>query len=308
VNLENLLIGHVSCANNASGVTVFLFEERSTCGWWLCGSAPATREVSLLNPDALVDRIDALVFTGGSALGLGATNGVMQWLVERGRGYATQHGAIPIVPTASIYDLSENGVVIPTPEDAYQACEVASKNNKLRGRVGAGSGAIVGKWLANAQRMVGGFGYAELTHASGLQVMVCAVVNCVGDVIDAQGRVVAGARDASGQFINFERVIAHNHFGDTEISQQNTTLVAVFTNADLNKMQLTRVAKTASSGMARAIRPVFTCYDGDVVFAASLGSHQADEFMVGMLAAEATRVAILNAVLDGIKIFGDKNA
>jgi L-aminopeptidase/D-esterase-like protein len=285
MRLENLSIGHVSCANNASGVTVFLFEERAPCGWWLCGSAPATREVSLLNPDALVDRIDALVFTGGSALGLGATNGVMQWLFERRRGYPTIHAPIPIVPTAAIYDLTAKSVIVPTPEEAYQACTVANKNNTLRGRVGAGTGATINKWSVTAKRKPGGFGFAELIHENGLQVLACVVVNCVGDVIDVQ------------KLDNFDQTLLRSNIVQMEIAQQNTTLVAVFTNADLNKAQLTRVAKTASSGMARAIRPVFTCYDGDVVFAASVGNQQADEFLVGMLAAEATSAAIINAVV-----------
>ena len=146
-----------------------------------------------------MERIDALLLTGGSAYGLGATNGVMQWLKENQRGYQTRFGLVPIVPTAGIFDLGVNGMTIPTPDNAYLACQQARKKNTLRGRIGAGTGTSVGKWLNQGQAMAGGFGYFELQGPNGLVVLACAVVNSVGNVIDEQGQIAAGAIKSGGK-------------------------------------------------------------------------------------------------------------
>ncbi len=297
MNFNNLKIGHTTLQAKGTGVTVFLFEQPAACGWSLCGAAPATRDVNIIDPTATVEKIDALVFGGGSAYGLGATNGVMQWLLEHKRGYVTRYGLVPLVPTADIYDFGVNGMHFPSPEDAYQACQNAQKNNTMHGRVGVGTGATVGKWMhAGHHIMSGGFGFAQLEGPDGLQVLVCAVVNSVGDVINEQGQVVAGAKKKDGSFLNMPQELSAGHFGKTDISSENTTLVAVFTNAILQRAQLTRIAKMASAGIARATMPAFTRYDGDVVFAASLDRVAADEMVVGTLAALATHKAILQAV------------
>lgn len=302
MNFDNLKIGHHTNKEKATGVTVFLPDQPAPCSWWLCGSAPATRDVNLLDPGSTMDRIDALVLTGGSAYGLGCSNGVMQWLHEQNRGYQTRFGLVPIVPTAGIYDFVVKGMAFPTPEDAYLACQQASKNNTLRGRIGAGTGATVGKWLNQGQAMSGGFGYAQLTAEQGLEVLACAVVNSVGDVINEQGQCVAGAIDSQGQLVNASDRIATGDLAEIAIQKQNTTLVAVFTNAALSKPALTRIAKMASAGIARATVPAFTRYDGDLVFSVSMGSIKADEVVVGTLAAKATHLAILSAVSDSIVI------
>lgn len=302
MNFDNLKIGHHTNKEKATGVTVFLPDQPAPCSWWLCGSAPATRDVNLLDPASTMDRIDALVLAGGSAYGLGCSNGVMQWLHEQNRGYQTRFGLVPIVPTAGIYDFVVKGKAFPTSEDAYLACQHASKNNTLRGRIGGGTGATVGKWLTEGKAMSGGFGYAQLDADKNLQVLVCAVVNSVGDVIDEQGKVIAGAIDNQGQLVNANDMIAAGGLAEIAIQKQNTTLVAVFTNAVLNKPALTRIAKMASAGIARATVPAFTRYDGDVVFSVSMGSIVADEVVVGTMAARATHLAILNAVSDSIII------
>lgn len=304
MKLENLSIGHYSNENGGTGLTVFLPDERMVCGWWLCGSAPASREVTLLDPGMTMDKIDALLLTGGSGYGLGATNGVMQWLKEKNRGYPTRFGIVPIVPTAGIFDFGVKGMHIPTPENAYLACQQARKQNTLRGRIGVGTGASVGKWLDQGRCMSGGFGYKELQGPDGLLVFACAVVNSVGDVIDEQGNVVAGATSEDQKFLDLTEALTAGKFGKIEVGTQNTTLVTVFSNAALNKSQLTRVAKMASAGIARATQPAFTRFDGDVVFCASLGSLPAEEIVVGALAAKATHLAILNAVQDSSVLIG----
>jgi len=300
----NLKIGHYTNEEQGTGVTVFLPDEPAVGGWWLCGSAPATRDVNLLDPGLTMDRVDALVFTGGSAYGLGASNGVMQWLQEQQRGYQTRFGVVPIVPTAAIFDFGVKGMAFPSAANAYHACQAAIKQNKLRGRVGVGAGATVGKWLnqEQGQSMTGGFGYAELTAQNGVAVLACVVANSIGDVVDEQGKVVAGAIKQGQGFLEASAAIAAGELAQIAVTKQNTTLVAIFTNAQFDKSQLTRIAKMASAGIGRATVPAFTRYDGDVVFALSLGNVNADEVVVGTLAAKATHLALLNAVQDAIPL------
>jgi len=254
--------------------------------------------VALLEPDAYVAEIDALMFGGGSSYGLGAANGVMHWLREKNRGVPTKGGVVPIVPSACVFDLSYKKSVIPGPNDAYQACCEAGPNNPLRGKVGAGTGTTVGKMLGKSRPMEGGFGRGYVESKNGVKVFACAVVNCVGDVIDQTGNIIAGAVDGAGEFCYTVKSAFAGVLGQEELQERhtNTVLVAVFTNAKLDKLSLRRVSRMASAGMARAIYPCFTTYDGDVVFSVSLGDLEVDEVLVGTLAAEAVQKSILDAV------------
>lgn len=295
MQFTHLKIGHITHTDKGTGLTVFLFNESATCGYWLCGSAPATRDVNLLDCAATVNKIDALLFTGGSAFGLDAAQGVMRWLQEQGRGFPTAHGPVPIVPTASIYDFSVKGPAAPTGEDAYQAC-LSATSTLAAGLIGAGTGASVGKLSSEATPMAGGFGYAQIICPSGLVVLACVVVNAVGDIIEPTGHIVAGAQQKDGQFVDLAQQLLQGEDINAPLSQQNTTLAAVFINANLDKPQLTRIAKMASAGMARAINPVFTSFDGDIVFAISLGKQIFNEITIGAIAATAIQQAILKAV------------
>jgi L-aminopeptidase/D-esterase-like protein len=290
----SVAIGHFTDNANCTGLTVFLLPQPSACGWWLCGSAPATRDVTLLAPEAMVDKIHGLLFSGGSAFGLGAANGVMQWLLQQGKGFETPGGLVPIVPTACIYDLQVGRPIAPTAEQAYQACQQAIPNNPAMGSVGVGTGATVGKLLANTTSVPGGYGYASLLGANGVEVRAYAAVNSVGSIINERGEVVAGDDLDSTKLIQALQQGKKSKGFSTMTA--NSTLVAVMTNAHFNKAALTRIARMASAGMARAIVPVFTTYDGDVVFSLSLGKLPADEITVGVLAAEAVRLAIIAAV------------
>ncbi len=297
--MRGLKVGHYSNQENATGVSVFLFDKPTVGTYCLPGSSPASRELYTLELEANVSHIDGLVFFGGSAFGLSAVDGVMRWFKEHERGHPTPHAAVPIVPAAGIYDLGVKQVASPTADNAYQACQTARENNTEQGRVGAGTGASVGKFIPNTSHMSGGLGYAELVLADGLKVMAYAVVNSLGDVRDASGKIIAGARLADGRFANCEQYLLSGK-AEKSVSRPNTTLIAVFTNAKFSKIELKRIAKMAIVGMARAISPVFSPYDGDILFCMSLGERAALEVVVGTMAAEVTRQAIVNAVKDAV--------
>ena len=293
MHLENLLIGHKSLAGN-TGISVLLFTQRVVCAYHLCGSAPGTRDVVPLNLGNSVEEIDALVFTGGSAYGLGASTGVMEYQQEQGRGLATPGRIVPIVPTACIFDLAYGEPVYPAAQDAYDACKAATNSEYARGRVGVGSGATVGKGLETGRPMTGGFGVGHI-QAGELKVLACAAVNAFGDVRE-NGKITAGAVDAHGRFLNVEQHLLRGSAEARTSLPQNTTLVAVVTNAALSQEALFIVAKMATAGFARALSPVFSPWDGDLVFSVSAGQVRTDVTLVGTIAAEATRLAILDAV------------
>ncbi len=293
--MQYLRIGHHTNEDRCTGVSVFLFDKPAVGAYLLCGSSPASHEINALDPEVRVTHFDGLMFAGGSAYGLNAVSGVMQWLREQGRGWPVPYDPIPIVPSASIYDFSKKGALPPTAEDAYQACLVAKEKNPLSGRIGAGRGATVGKIVPNALRMTGGVGHAEIKLENGVIVAAYAVVNSVGDIRDTTGKIIAGAKFSDGKFADCQRFLLSGH-AEEKLFQGNTTLVAVFTNAKFSKIELKRIAKMAVAGMARAIAPVFTSYDGDLIFCVSLGELNASELTVGVLAAEATQHAIMHAV------------
>lgn len=295
--MDQLKIGHYTDLERATGLSVFLFNEPAVGVYYLCGSAPASRELAVLAPEAHVTHCNALVFSGGSAFGLGAADGVMQFLREQGRGWPTLHGIVPIVPVAAIYDWGRGSVSWPVAENAYQACLVANTSTRESGQRGAGCGASVGKLIANATLMAGGLGIAEYTFAAGIQMLACAVVNSVGDVRGREGHIIAGAKYPDGSFADCAKAVLEQQA--LHLLGQNTTLVALFINAKFSKGSLLQIAKMASAGFAQAITPSFTVYDGDIVFCFSLGEEVIDECTAGTAAAMLTRQAIINAVSVG---------
>lgn len=297
--MQFLKVGHFTQQQKGTGATVFLFEKPAVGAYILCGSSPASHELAALNLDANVSHIDGLAFLGGSAFGLSAVDGVMRWFKEQGRGHPTPHGAVPIVPAVGIYDLAVKQPIPPTSDEIYEACRSATENNISQGRIGAGTGASVGKFVPFASRMSGGLGCAELALPNGVSVLVYAVVNSLGDVRDKHENIIAGARLPNGEFADCEKYLLSGR-ENAPLDTLNTTLIAVFTNGFFSKIELARIAKVASSGMARAISPVFTRYDGDIVFCFSLGERLAREEVVSTMAAEAVRQAIINSVKDSI--------
>ena len=270
------------------------------------GRATGTRELDALNPRHLVGRIDALLLTGGSAYGLGAADGVMRWLRERGRGLSVgSAGIVPIVPTAVIFDfdLAPGGKADrwPTADDAYRACAAASgEGDVAEGSVGAGTGATVGKALGPRAAMKGGVG---TWAASGGDIVVGALVvlNAVGNILDGSGAVLAGARGADGKFVD---ALAHFARGGAPFGAvggaggaRNTTLAVVATNATLDRTALESLAHAAGDALARRIVPYGTLFDGDIVFAVSTAAAApATPLQAEALAALAVPTAVERAV------------
>ena len=242
-----------------------------------------------------MQEVHAILLTGGSAYGLAAADGVMKWLQEHDRGYQTPWAKVPIVPAAVIFDLNVgSNVSRPTPATGYEACQSASTAPVQRGSVGAGTGATVGKWAGVETWMKGGVGSTALT-VEDLIIGVIAVVNSVGDIMDEHGKLIAGARNKEGKFLaelTRMRVFARGKV----LPQSNTTLVVMATNANLSKLDLHKVSQRMHDGMARAVVPVHTSYDGDVSFALSHGEVRADLDLIAEQSAHLTAHAIRDAV------------
>lgn len=258
------------------------------------GRATGTREFDVLSPSHLVPAIHALLLTGGSAYGLGAADGVMRWLRERNRGFAVGDGVVPIVPAAVVFDLGPVGRSDrwPGPDDGYAACEAAG-DSVSEGSVGAGTGATVGKALGIERAMKGGVGTWSV-RADRLVVGALAVVNAYGDVVGADGAVIAGARAETG-YADARAQLAAGRPAQRRFG--NTTLVVVGVNARLDRHQLRDVARAAADALSWRIRPVGTAVDGDVTFAVALGdAGPADALQVELLAQDATVQAIERAV------------
>jgi len=249
-------------------------------------------------PGQLADRVHGILLTGGSAFGLEAAGGVMQYLESRGVGFAAGKIRVPIVPAAVVFDLAIGSArARPNPGMARWACQNASAEVE-EGSVGAGTGATVGKLFGISRATKGGVGFASLALPPSAGVQALAVVNPFGDVVDpANGRIVAGAR-ISPEAFEFAGTNKQMFQGTTRkgFGETNTTLVVVITDARLDKLQATKVAQMAQDGLACAVRPAHTQFDGDIVFALSAGQKRADLNTLGSAAAEVTAMAILRAV------------
>lgn len=312
-SVPGLLVGHASDPAAATGCTVVLGPPSGlAAAAYTRGRATGTREFDALSPRHLVPRIDAILLTGGSAFGLGAADGVMQWLRQRDRGFRVGVGVVPIVPAAVIFDLGLGAADRwPVPEDGYRACEAAGER-VAEGSVGAGTGATVGKVLGAAGAMKGGVGsWAE--RRGDLVVGALAVVNAFGDVRDADGRILAGARK-DRDFVDARAYLANGGapFGGFARPGANTTLIVVGTNARLERTELAEVAHMTADALGQRITPAGSQFDGDIVFAVTTGELPGPAAIaVEMLAQDATATAIERAVraargLMGVPGLGDE--
>ncbi len=297
-------IGHWTDAEGVTGCTVVIAPPGSRGGVDVRGGGPGTRETDVIGPLAGTAETSAVMLSGGSAFGLAAADGAVRWLEQHGRGYRTPGGLVPIVPAAVIYDLVEGDPAArPDAEAGHAACEAARPGIPERGRVGAGTGAAVGKILGRERATPAGVGYAAATGGRGETVAALAVVNAFGDVVGADGAIVAGARGPDGEIVSTAGALAEMSEAPdwTRIEERNTTLVCVLTDAALDRAACTRVARMASGGVARAVDPVFSSVDGDVVFCLAAGEPPASEdrfasIAAGTLAATVTAAAIRDAV------------
>jgi L-aminopeptidase/D-esterase-like protein len=301
-DIDGIKVGHFTEVRRPTGCSVVLYERGAVAGADVRGSAPGTRETDLLKPTNLVDKVNAIVLSGGSAFGLDTASGVMRYLEEHDSGYATAAGKVPIVPAAILYDLNVGDSKIrPNADAGYKACLAAKGGPIEEGSVGAGAGATVGK-IGGGKPMKGGIGTSSIKLPNGLTVGALVAVNCVGDVIDPKtGKIVAGARTPDGK--GFLNIIQTYRSGRGVVQNptpgQNTTIGVVATNARFDKTQMTKIAEMAHDGMARAINPTHTPSDGDTLFALSTGTSAANANLtaIGALAAEAVSEAILRAVM-----------
>lgn len=291
-------LGHWHDGEALTGCTVILAPPSTVGGCDVRGNSPGSRELALLASEKTMQEVHAVLLTGGSAFGLAAADGVMRFLEERGVGYKTPWGSVPIVPGAVIFDLNVGSASVrPAAESGYRACESAVEEFGPQGSIGAGIGATVGKWAGMESRMRGGIGLACVEHAD-LLVSAVAVVNAVGDVLGDDGRILAGARTAEGKWIAQEDAHRRIRIARAKpLDLTNTTLVALLTNARLTKVDANRVAQRGHDGLARAIRPVHTSFDGDVVFTLASGAAEAQVDIVAEIGAEVAATAIRNAVL-----------
>lgn len=295
-----IAVGHAADLAGATGCTVVRgVDGPMRAAAAVAGRATGTREMHPLGPHHLVDRVDAILLTGGSAYGLDATAGVMRWMEERGRGFPVGPGVVPIVPAAVVFDLAPLGRfdARPTPAMAYEACDTATPAGFAEGSVGAGTGTTVGKGAGPEHAMKSGVGCATAS-GGGLVAGAVAVVNAFGDVRDAGGRIVAGGRSADGEFLDVRRTIeqgAPATFADAAL--RNTTLAVVALSAPLSRVELSQLARAATAALYRRITPTGTTFDGDVVFAvAPIEGTPASPLQAEALATAALEEAIERAV------------
>jgi L-aminopeptidase/D-esterase-like protein len=308
--IPGIRVGHAQDEQALTGCTVILTENGAVGGVDQRGGAPGTRETDALRPLHLVDKVHAVVLAGGSAFGLDAASGVMRYLDECGIGFNAGVAKVPIVPAAILMDLAIGDPKIrPDAAMGYQACLNASTDAPAEGNVGAGTGASVGKILGPTQAVKSGIGTAAMQIGGGVVVGAIVAVNAFGDVIDpATQRILAGVRPLQKGPL---RIGGDGVFADTlsimksltgraileYAGRGNTVIGVVATNARLDKQEANLMAQMAQDGLARAVRPAHTLFDGDTIFALATGERRADVSIVGAFAAEVFAAAILRAVL-----------
>ena len=285
-DVPGIRVGHWTDAVAGTGCTVVVADGGAVAGADVRGSAPGTRETDLLRPTALVERVNAICLAGGSAFGLAAADGVMRYLSERGIGFDTGLRRVPIVPAAILFDLGVGSPdTYPGPEEGYLACVAAeSGEGPLEGRVGAGTGATVGKLAGMEHAAPGGIGSAGLRLPDGAVVAALVVNNAIGNVIGRDGSLLAGVPLPSGEM--------------PATPLGNTVLIVVATDATLDRAQARRLAELAHDGLAQAISPPHTPLDGDIAFALSTGRTGAPDGLPGQMQLGAAAVEVVRSAIE----------
>lgn len=304
--VPGIRVGHATDDVGLTGCTVVLCEAGAVGGVDQRGGAPGTRETDLLRPMHLVERVHAVVLAGGSAFGLAAADGVMRYLAERGIGYKAGPVKVPIVPAAILFDLAVGSPdARPTAEMGYQACLAASDAPVAQGNVGAGTGCTAGKVLGAGRATKTGIGSAAVALGGGLVVAALIAVNPFGDVVDETGRIIAGTRRLRGPGFADTLATLRGITGRLALRAAGATVIGVVaTNARLTKEQANKVAQMAQDGLARAIRPAHTMFDGDTIFVLATGKVRASPTLVGAYAAEVVARAIVAAARHAVAAGG----
>lgn len=294
--IAGIEIGHATDEVNHTGCTVILCRQGAVGSVDVRGTGPGTREVALLGPERPLHKVNAVVLTGGSAFGLATADGVVRYLAEQGLGHVTPVRPVPIVAGAVVFDLFANkGEHPPGPEMGYAAARDARPVSSKQGNIGAGAGVFVGKWAGFEAMMKGGFGLASIRMGD-LVVGAAAVVNSIGDVLNRDGSVLAGAYDVDGGWMVNRYPLRYTPQAGPPPSGTNTTLVVVMTNARLTKLESYRLAQNAHDGMAIAIRPAHMDHEGDTAFALATEQVEAPFAQVAAAATEMAAEAIRSAV------------
>ena len=299
-DVAGIEVGHFTDTRRPTGCTVVIAREGAVAGVDVRGAAPGTRETDLLAPTNLVDRVHGILLAGGSAWGLDAATGVVQWLEEQGVGFPVGPARLPIVPGAVLFDLLVGDASIrPDASAGYRACELASTKAPAEGNVGAGTGAAVGKIFGIERAMKGGIGTASVT-VEGITVGALIACNALGDVIDPDTALpIAGARTRNGKsLLDTRRALLRGEPPKPLLAGTNTTIGVIATDAVITKVQASRLATMGHDGLARSINPVHTMSDGDTLFV--LGTGRAGKalgmMVLGTMVAEAVALAVVRAV------------
>lgn len=305
-DVPGILVGHADDAEALTGCTVILCPEGAVGGVDQRGGAPGTRQIDALRPVHLVQQAHAVMLAGGSAFGLDAATGAMRWLEEHGHGFDVRVARVPIVPAAILFDLGLGRAdVRPDAAMGYRACMAATTERPAEGNAGAGMGCTVGKALGPLHGMKGGLGTASVDLGHGLVVGAIVAVNAYGDVLDERGDILAGCRTPGAEPPRFADALAvmaaragqtGTGFGTPPAETSHTVIGVVATSARLTKEEVTKVAQMAHAGLARAIRPAHTMFDGDTIFALSAGAAAGEANAVGAFAAEVLAQAIRRGV------------
>ncbi|MBN1810377.1 MAG: P1 family peptidase [Anaerolineae bacterium] len=297
--VPGIRVGHATDLAGLTGCTVVLCEKGAVGGVDQRGGAPGTRETDLLRPLHLVQQVHAVLLAGGSAYGLAAADGAMRYLEERDVGFDARVAKVPIVPAAILFDLDlGDPQARPDAGMGYAACQAATDGPVAEGNAGAGTGATAGKILGPGRAMKAGLGSAAVDLGGGLVVGALIAVNPLGDVVDPQtGEILAGARKLTTNEPADTLAVMRSMVGKVALgfASSNTVIGVVATNAWLTKEQANQVAQMAQDGIARAVRPAHTLFDGDTLFALSTGSKRADVSLIGAYAVEVVAEAIARA-------------
>jgi L-aminopeptidase/D-esterase-like protein len=302
--VEGLRVGSITLTERPTGCTVIIVEGAGAVGGVSQrGGAPGTRETDLLDPGNMVDKVNAVVLSGGSAFGLDAATGAVRWLEEQNMGWDVRIAKVPIVPAAILFDLPVGGnpKVRPTADCGYKAAAAATTGPVQEGSIGAGAGATVGKSGGPGRAMKAGLGSYAIVMPNGLVVAAIVAVNAVGDIVDPDtGAVVAGVRAADGTLADARKLLRAGPPPQAPRPGENTTIGLVATNAKLTKAEVNRVALMADDGFARAIFPSHTMGDGDTVFSLATGkwTGEANVTQIGALAADVMARAIVRAATE----------
>jgi L-aminopeptidase/D-esterase-like protein len=286
-DVPGIRVGHWTDAAAGTGCTVVLADDGAIAGVDVRGSAPGTRETDLLRPAALVERVNAICLAGGSAFGLGAADGVMRYLSARGIGFDTGLRPVPIVPAAILFDLGVGSPeAYPGPDEGEAACLAAESGaGPLEGRVGAGTGATVGKLAGMEHAVPGGIGSAGARLADGSTVAALVANNAVGNVVARDGSSLAGVPMPAPGVTG-------------EPPRANTVLVVVATDATLDRAQARKLAELAHDGIAHSISPPHTLLDGDVAFALSTALRPAPAGIPEIVALGETVVEVVRSAVE----------